>query len=260
MEKKLRLIKEIAVEAGKILMGWFGKEFEIRSKKGGELVTTADVESEKFIVGALRERYSDIGVIAEESNFKEWEKEELFIVDPLDGSNNFAYGIPFFSISIAYQLKNELILGVVYDPVHKELFTCLKGSGAMLNGKPIKVSAREKLSDSMLATGFPYIRKSKEDSNIPEFSCFLMKTRGLRRLGSAALDLAFVASGRFDGFWEKSLKPWDISAGGLLVLEAGGRVSNFYNNEWDNMKDHIIASNGKIHEEMIEVIKRAFQG
>ena len=257
MNRKLQFMKEISIEAGKILLYWFRKDFEVKSKAGSELVTTADNESEEFIIETIGEKYPETSVIAEESNSGECGKEEVFIVDPLDGTNNFAYGIPFFCVSIAYQLKNEIILGVINDPFNEELFSCSKGEGAWLNEEPIKVSSREKLNDSILATGFPYTRELKEDSNIPEFIDFLMKTRGLRRFGSAALDLAFVASGRIDGFWEKSLKPWDISAGGLLVLEAGGRVSNFYNEEWDNKIDNIIASNGKIHEEMIDVIKGA---
>ncbi|MCK4322789.1 inositol monophosphatase [candidate division WOR-3 bacterium] len=260
MDEKLGFLKEVSNEAGKILLGCFGKPFEIKGKAGSELVTTADIKSEEFIITALRRRYPDIGVIAEESNSREWEKKEVFIVDPLDGTHNFAYGIPFFSISIAYKINREIILGIVYDPIHKELFSCIKGSGAWLNEEQIKVSDRENLNDSILATGFPYIREDIKDSNIPEFSKFLMRTRGLRRLGSAALDLAYVACGRLDGFWEKHIKLWDISAGGLLVLEAGGRVSNFYNNDWDNRKDNIVASNGKIHREMIRIIKGVHQG
>ncbi|MCK4226244.1 inositol monophosphatase [candidate division WOR-3 bacterium] len=257
MEGKLRFMKEISLGAGKIVMGWFGKGFLVKEKRGRELVTTADEESEEFIIDAIRERYPRIGVVAEESNTREWEREEVFILDPLDGTNNFTYGIPFFCVSIAYQVSEKLQIGVVYDPIHKELFSCIRGRGAHLNEKSINVSNRDGLSKSILATGFPYVRKSKRDSNLPEFAEFLIKARGIRRLGSAALDLCYVACGRFDGFWEKSLNPWDISAGGLLVREAGGRVSNFYENGWDNRKDGIIASNGKIHDEMMVIIERA---
>ncbi len=257
MNDKLHFLKDIAINAGSILTTLFRKEFDIEGKQGRELVTTADRKSEEFIISSIRKKYPEAGVVAEESNLKEWERNEVFIVDPLDGTNNFSYGIPFFCVSLAYELEGNLKIGVIYDPIHKELFSAQKGRGAKLNGNPISVSNRDKLIDSILATGFPYIRRLREYSKISEFSKFLMEARGIRRFGSAALDLAYVACGRLDGFWEKKLKPWDISAGGLLVREAGGRVSNFYKLEWNYRKDHIIASNGKIHSEMLKIIKRA---
>lgn len=260
MEQKLifeisKSLENISRTAGKILLNFFREHFEVKDKKGSELVTTADIKSEEYIIKELKKRYPHIDVIAEESSSKDVEKNNMFLIDPLDGTHNFAYGIPFFCVSIALQLEGEIVIGVVYDPVHKELFSCVKNRGTYLNGKKIKVSERIRLKDSILATGFPYIRKSKDNSNIPEFSEFLMKTRGLRRLGSAALDLAYVACGRLDGFWEKYLNPWDIAAGGILVIEAGGKVTNFSNCNWDVKKDNIIASNGKIHNEMFGIIK-----
>jgi myo-inositol-1(or 4)-monophosphatase len=248
-------LEDISRTAGKILLNFFRENIEIKSKKGSELVTTADIKSEEYIIKELEERYPHIGILAEESNSKDVENNNIFLIDPLDGTHNFAYGIPFFCISIALQLEGEVVIGVVYDPIHEELFSCVKNCGAYLNGKTIRVSERIRLNDSILATGFPYIREFKDNSNIPEFSEFLMKTRGLRRLGSAALDLAYVACGRLDGFWEKYLNPWDIAAGGILVIEAGGKVTNFCSSNWDVKKDNIIASNGKIHNEMIEIIK-----
>lgn len=260
MEQKLifeisKSLENISQMAGKMLLNFFRENIEVKSKKGSELVTIADIKSEEYIIKELKGKYPHIGIIAEESNSTDVEKNNMFLIDPLDGTHNFAYGIPFFCISIALQLDGEVVIGVVYDPVHEELFSCIKNFGTYLNGKPIKVSERMNLKDSILATGFPYIRKSKYDSNIPEFSEFLMKTRGLRRLGSAALDLAYVACGRLDGFWEKYLNSWDIAAGGLLVLEAGGKVTNFSSINWDVKKDNIIASNGKIHNEMFMIIK-----
>ncbi|MCK4421863.1 inositol monophosphatase [candidate division WOR-3 bacterium] len=256
IEEKLHFIEAISRKAGGILMGYFRRYFEVRDKTGSELVTTADHKSERVLIMALKERFPGATVIAEESNLKGFEEDEVFIVDPLDGTNNFVYGIPFFCVSIAYQVNHKLLIGVVNDPIHKELFSCIRGKGAWLNGESIHVSKRDSLSNAILATGFPYIRISKEDSNLPEFAEFLMATRGIRRLGSAALDLCYVACGRLDGFWEKGLKTWDISAGGLLVLESGGAVTNFYESKWDHGKDHIIASNGKIHDEMMRIIER----
>lgn len=251
---KLKFLQNISRKAGEILLKWFRGNFDVQSKEGNELLTTADKESEEYIIKAIKRRYPEVKIIAEETENIDWESKEAFIIDPLDGTNNFSSGIPIFCVSIAYRSEGNLTIGVVYDPVHKELFYAEKGKKAFLNGTPISVSERNKLSESILATGFPYVRNTKEDSNVPELSAFLMKARGLRRLGSAALDLCYVACGRLDGYWEKRLKIWDISAGGLIVQEAGGKVTNFYKNNWDHMKDNILASNEKIHPEMEKVI------
>ncbi|MEJ2568594.1 MAG: inositol monophosphatase family protein, partial [candidate division WOR-3 bacterium] len=249
-------LKNIALEAGKILMKYFRSDFEIKNKEGSELLTTADKESEEFIISAVNTEYPDIEIIAEETKPESSKVKEAFIIDPLDGTNNFSYGIPVFSISLAYQSDGNLKIGVVYDPVHKEIFYTEKGEKAFLNDSVISVSKRNKLNDSILATGFPYIKKTEKDSNIPEFSSLLMKARGIRRLGSAALDLCYVACGRLDGYWEKGLKIWDLSAGGLIVEQAGGKVTNFSGNKWDYMSDNIIASNGLIHSEIQKTIKK----
>ncbi|MEO0293374.1 MAG: inositol monophosphatase family protein [candidate division WOR-3 bacterium] len=253
---KLNFLIYLAKKAGVILLRLFRKDFEIENKKGAELLTTADKKSENFIIEALSKKYPKIEIIAEETKPNNWDVEEAFIIDPLDGTNNFSFGIPIFSVSIAYQLEGKLKIGVVYDPIHKELFHATKDGGAFLNGKPIRVSERLKLEESILATGFPYIKIREEDSNIPEFNALLMKSRCIRRLGSAALDLCYVACGRFDGYWEKHLKIWDISAGGLIVEEAGGKVTNFYKESWNYKNSDIIASNGKIHDKMKEIIER----
>jgi myo-inositol-1(or 4)-monophosphatase len=252
---KLLFLRHIAAEAGKILMKFFRGNFKVESKDGSELLTTADREAEEFIVRSIEERYPGIGIIAEETKSSDWQKEEAFIIDPLDGTNNFSFGIPMFCVSIAYQIEGDLKIGVIYDPLHEELFYAEKGKKAFLNDASISVSKRKELRDSIIATGFPYIKERKEDSNISEFSSFLMKSRGLRRMGSAALDLCYVACGRFDGYWEQHLKIWDISAGGLIVIEAGGKITNFYKDGWDHKCDNVIASNGLIHSEMQEVIK-----
>ena len=254
-DEKLLLLKNIALEAGKVLMKYFRSDFKIENKEGSELLTTADKESEELIISAIEKEYPGVEIIAEETKPESNRGKEAFIIDPLDGTNNFSYGIPVFSISLAYQSEDSLEIGVVYDPVHKELFYAEKGQKAFLNDSPISVSKRNSLSDSILATGFPYIKKTEKDSNIPEFSSLLMKSRGIRRLGSAALDLCYVACGRLDGYWEKGLKIWDLSAGGLIVEQAGGKVTNFSGNKWDYMSDNIIASNGSIHSEIQKTIK-----
>jgi len=252
---RLVFLKNIALNAGGILIDLFRGDFEIESKTGAELLTTADTKSEEFLINSIRKEYPGVEIVAEETNPKKGEEKEAFIIDPLDGTNNFSFGIPIFCVSIAYQLDNDLKIGVVYDPLHEELFYAEKGKKAYLNDSPISVSKRESLRDSIIATGFPYIKIKEENSNIPEFSAMLMKSRGLRRLGSAALDLCYVACGRFDGYWEKHLKVWDISAGGLIVTEAGGKITNFYEDNWNYKLDNVIASNGIIHSEIQEVIK-----
>jgi myo-inositol-1(or 4)-monophosphatase len=253
---KLAFLKNISKEAGKILMKFFRGNFEIENKEGSELLTTADKKSEELIISEMRKKYPEIAIIAEETKPGNWQEKEAFIIDPLDGTNNFSSGIPIFTISLAYQLDGDLKIGVVYDPVHEELFYAEKGKKAFLNDSIISVSKRRKLSDSILATGFPYIKKTEKDSNVPEFSALLMKSRGLRRLGSAALDLCYVACGRLDGYWEKSLKIWDVAAGGLIVSEAGGKITNFLGDDWNHLSDKVIASNGLIHSEIQEVINK----
>jgi myo-inositol-1(or 4)-monophosphatase len=255
-DDKLEFMKDVAREAGKILIGLFRGNFEIEIKQGSELLTTADKKSEDFIINAIMERYPDIEITAEETKPDSRQGKETFIVDPLDGTNNFSSGIPIFSVSIAYQRDGDLKIGVVYDPLHKEMFYAEKEGKAFLNGTPISVSRKNKLSDSILATGFPYIKKVEKDCNLPEFVALLMESRGVRRLGSAALDLCYVACGRLDGYWEKHLKIWDVSAGGLIVREAGGKVTNFYEEYWDHTYDDVIASNGIIHSEIKKIIDK----
>ena len=253
---KLIFLKDVAHKAGDILLDFFRGNFKIESKTGAELLTTADKRSEEFIIDSISKKYPGVEIIAEETNPDKSGGKETFIIDPLDGTNNFSFGIPMFCVSIAYQLDNDLKIGVVYDPLHEELFYAEKRKKAYLNDSLISVSKRKKLKDSIIATGFPYIKEKKESSNIPEFSEMLMRSRGLRRMGSAALDLCYVACGRFDGYWEQHLKVWDISAGGLIVKEAGGKMTNFYEDGWDYKMDNVIASNGIIHSEIQEIIRK----
>ena len=175
-------------------------------------------------------------------------------MDPLDGTNNYAHGYPFFSVAIGLEERGLLSTGVVYDPLRDEMFVAERGRGATLNGEPIRVSAARTLSESLVATGFPYDRSEGTGNNLANLTRFILRVRGIRRGGSAELDLVYVACGRLDGFWELGLKIWDVSAGGLIVLEAGGRVTNFDGGGWDHHRGDIVASNGLVHGEMVHLV------
>jgi len=250
---------EIAREAGAILREGQRHPFAVDLKGKRDIVTSVDTESETLILKRIRERYPDDRIVAEESSpiapgegtgtcSRAW------IVDPLDGTNNFARGYPFYCVAIAVEEAGELVAGIVYDPLRDELFAAERGEGATLNGERIRVSDTSLLSDSVVATGFPYDRSASTENNLGNLNRFILSVRGIRRAGSAELDLAYVACGRLDGFWELGLKIWDVSAGGLLVLEAGGTVSLMDGSVWDHSRGDIVASNGRIHAEMLAVL------
>jgi myo-inositol-1(or 4)-monophosphatase len=223
----------LAQEAGKILTGYGRNGFSVENKQGMEFVTEADLESERFLMESLTKLLPGSSFLGEESWDGNFPSPPLWIVDPLDGTNNFAMGIPFYCVSIALMDCSGICLGCIHDPVHGETFLALRGEGAFLNGESISVSGKNRLSDVILATGFPYTRTESDltfDLGVVEN--FLGKVRGLRRCGSAALDLAYTAAGRLGGFWEENLKPWDMAAGVLLVKEAGGMVTGFRSGEW----------------------------
>lgn len=244
-----------AKEAGIILMKGFGKTHEINYKREIDLVTEVDHLSEEKIIKIIRNEYPDHEILAEEGGEKKGASVYRWIIDPLDGTTNYAHGYPFFSISIALEEAGELVYGIVYDPTRKELFVGEKGKGAVLNNKPIVVSQTKRLTHSLLCTGFPYdIRESKEN-NLDHFQKFMLKSQAIRRDGSAALDLCYVAAGRFDGYWELKLSPWDVAAGCLIVQEAGGVVTDFKGKPFNLLSKEILASNGKIHREMIDVLR-----
>lgn len=256
---------EIAREAGEILKDGQRQPFTIDRKGRRDLVTSVDTASEKLILGRIRERFPDDHIVAEETSpVKPGEgtgtRERAWIVDPLDGTNNFAHGYPFYCVAIAVEEEGALSTGVVYDPLRDELFVAERGGGATLNGERIHVSDSSLLADSIVATGFPYDRSAGSENNIDNLSRFILAVRGIRRAGSAELDLAYVACGRLDGFWELGLKIWDVSAGGLLVLEAGGSVSQTDGSGWDHACGDIAASNGRIHDEMLAVLKSPGSG
>lgn len=249
---------EVVKEAGKLLKKYYYGSFEVNHKGPIDLVTTADLEVEKFIVEALTKLYPDIPVLGEES-MKSWDNPPqglYFLLDPLDGTTNFAHGLPWFAISLALMRDLSPELGIVYNPITEELFYAERGLGAYLNERPIKVSQRAPLINCLLATGFPVSKIMEKPKHfIIPFEDFMVRTRGVRRFGSAALDLAYVAAGRYDGFFEAYLKPWDTAAGLLLVEEAGGKVTTYLNEPYYPWKDTILASNGLIHEEMLEILR-----
>ncbi len=246
---------ETAREAGQILLEKFGRKIKISKKGDINLVTEADFASEKFIIEKIHTHFPKHSVLAEESgdavvigdSFWKW------IIDPLDGTTNFAHGYPCFCVTLALEHNGEIVIGVTFDPTRNELFAAEKGSGATLNNKSISVSATVELKDALLVTGFPYNAREREDF-ARHFTGFTHKSRGIRRDGSAAIDMAYVACGRFDGFWEEGLHPWDVAAGVLLIEEAGGRVSYYDDSTFSIYKPPICASNDLIHAEMLEVL------
>ncbi len=240
---------EIALEAGKILREEFDRPAHITYKGDVDLVTQADKRSEQVIVTRLMKYFPEHSVAAEEGSGRENASEYRWHVDPLDGTTNFAHGYPCFCVSIALAHKETLLAGVIYNPIYNELYAAARGQGASLNGKRISVSKIETLSTSLLCTGFP-VHKRLANPNIHYYWDFTLRSHGVRRDGSAALDLACVAAGRFDGFWEFGLQKWDTAAGKLLVEEAGGMVSDFAGQPYSLGGPMILATNGLIHEEM----------
>ncbi len=253
----LNVAIEASKEAGRFLKINLGKVKNIQTKKEEiNLVTEIDKETEKKIVEFIKSKFPHHSILAEESGEAKLDSGYKWIIDPLDGTTNYTHSFPVFCVSIALEHKGEVILGVIYDPNFDELFWAEKGKGAFLNGKKISVSKTDKLIKSMLATGFPYNVRENPDNCIEHFVNFLMEAQAIRRLGSAALDLAYVACGRLDGFWEVNLNPWDVAAGKIIIEEAGGKVTDFYGNKFSIYTKGIVASNGLIHEQMLEVIKR----
>jgi myo-inositol-1(or 4)-monophosphatase len=251
-------LKDLAIKAakkaGKLLRENLNKEKKIEFKGEVDLVTELDRASEGLIIDILKSGLPESGILTEEREEIVASNDYRWIVDPLDGTTNYAHSYPVFCVSIALERKGEVILGVVYDPTSEELFVAEKGRGATLNGEEIAVSKTSDLSRSLLSTGFPYDIRTSPDNNLDFFACFALKAQAIRRAGSAALDLCYVACGRFDGFWELKLKPWDVAAGNLMVTEAGGKVSDFAGAPFSLCSKETLASNGLLHEIMIEVL------
>ena len=255
MEKKAIAI---ARHAGSILRSYWGNIREVKQKRYyWDLVTEADLASEAYIINALKEQFPEHAILSEEAGlFQEHKTPYHWYVDPLDGTTNFTHQYPMISISMGLFVDQVPTLGIVYNPISEELFVAAQGKGATLNGKPIKVSIVDKLEQCLLATGFAYDRKQTKENNFAEFCHITNLSQGVRRGGSAALDLAFVAAGRLDGYWERGLKPWDIAAGLLLVQEAGGKCTSYEGGPIDLRSGRILASNGQIHTLLSKELKK----
>jgi len=251
----MAVAQNAARKAGTILRDNIQGKRTISYKGDINLVTEMDTRSERAIVDTLHSAFPGHGIIAEEETNIRNDSGFTWIIDPLDGTTNYAHGYPCFSVSIALEQEGSVILGVVYDPMRDELFSARKGTGAYLNENRISVSGADDLIRSLLATGFPYDRKVSEKNNLDYFHDLLMASQEVRRDGSAALDLCYVASGRFDGFWELKLKPWDVAAGSLIVTEAGGNVSDLSGNLFNMHGEEILATNGKIHSKMAAIMQ-----
>ena len=260
MTQYLPEVEAIAREAGALLMGYFAEHVTIEYKGDVDLVTEADRGSEQMIVERLRSRWPDHGIVGEEGARSGPDADYRWYIDPLDGTTNFAHGYPVFCVSIALVRKDEqLETGVLYDPTRHEMFSAERGRGATLNGKPIHVSQTTRLAESMLGTGFPSHKRHK-NPNIHFYQQITLRSHGVRRAGSAALDLANVACGRYDGFWEFNLNPWDTAAGVLLVHEAGGRVTRFDGSPFRLDSHEVLATNGFIHREVMTTFEEIFAG
>jgi myo-inositol-1(or 4)-monophosphatase len=252
---------EIAREAGALLMEYFDQQVKVRIEYKGsaDLVTIADRKSETLIRERILARWPDHDILGEEQGLHDAGSDYRWYVDPLDGTTNFAHGFPVFCVSLALEYKGERIAGVVFDPTRNEMFTAEKGSGAFLNGERMSVSATTSLEECLFATGFPS-RKRHKNPNIFFYHQLTMRTHGVRRAGSAALDLCCVASGRFDGFWEFNLNSWDTAAGVLLVEEAGGRVSKLRGDPFHIDSRETLATNGHIHDALMSEFEKVFSG
>jgi myo-inositol-1(or 4)-monophosphatase len=255
-EKILQVALEAARRAGSYLKENYSdvQRPEVEFKGEIDLLTKYDKESQEIICSILAENFPTHSILAEEDLNVVQEKESLWLIDPLDGTTNFAHSLPVFSVSIAFYLENKPLVGVVYAPILQEMFHAVSNGGAFLNQKKITVSKEKKLGDSVLATGFPYDCRESKQNNLGNFSKFLVKARALRRWGVASIDLSYVAAGRFEGFWEPKLKPWDTAAGMLIVQEAGGKVTDYSDNPFDPFMKEILASNTHIHDQMLQVI------
>lgn len=254
MQKFLDLAVDVARQAGALQKSKCGHISQIEFKGEIDLVTEVDRACEKLIVENIQSHFPDHDILAEEGGGKRVKSDYKWIIDPLDGTTNFTHGYPLFCVSIALEFKGEIVLGVVYEPNHDELFVAQKGQGATLNGKKISVTPQADIGKCMLSTGFAYNLKKVSDNNINHFSKMLMHVQAVRRDGVAAVDLCYVACGRYDGFWELNLFPWDVAAGLLIVKEAGGKISKFDGSEFCVYDKEILASNSLIHKPMSDIL------
>jgi myo-inositol-1(or 4)-monophosphatase len=248
---------EAVTRAGEIQLAHFGREIRVDKKGVIDLVTEIDIEIERGFRAMIAERFPDHDVLGEEFGASECATgipHFCWVFDPIDGTTNYAHRLPIFCSSLAFEVDGEPVVAAIYDPTRKELFTAERGQGAWLNGAPLRVSSAATLIDSLLVTGFHYDVQKDPGTVIDLFAAFISRARAVRRLGSAALDLAYVAAGRFDGFWERRLQPWDVAAGALIVAEAGGQVTAMSGGRYACREGSVLATNGLIHEQMLETI------
>lgn len=260
MQPTINQLITYAHEAGAILRQRYGKHHQIDKKGVIDLVTEADYQSEKFILSSLQRDFPDHTIVTEEAGRLEGMNAHCWYIDPLDGTVNFAHHIPIFSVSIAYSVEGKVLMGVVYDPMRDECFSAVQGEGAHLNNAPIKVSDVKELTDALLVTGFPYEIRTAVENNLDHFAYFATHAQAVRRLGSAALDLCYVAAGRFDGYWELLLKPWDLAAGSLICQEAGGIITDLNGGPgFLQQPCSLIAANKVIHQRLLASIRNTQQ-
>ena len=250
----LKTAEALAREAGALLREELGGVRSVEYKGAIDLVTEMDKKAEDLIVRGILERFPDHGILTEESVETPGASSFRWIIDPIDGTTNYAHGYPVFCVSIAFEDSGVVRSGVVFDPMLGECFSAERGSGAFLNGSPMTVSKTPSLDKSLLATGFPYDLRTSSENNLDNFSAFALRAQAIRRAGAAALDLSNVACGRFDGFWELKLKPWDVAAAALILEEAGGTITGLKGQDFKILDGDVVATNGLIHEEMLEVL------
>jgi myo-inositol-1(or 4)-monophosphatase len=251
MKPALSFVESISNGAGNILKASFDKPLQVQYKGENDLVTEADLKAEAFLLAAIQDEFPEHRVLAEESGVRDGNAEHLWYIDPLDGTLNYAHGVPIYSVSVAYAWEGEVQLGVVFNPQTGECYSAQRGRGAHLNGSPIKVSDVKDLDRALLLTGFPHDVRRNPANNLDHFGAFMLLSQGVSRLGSAALDLCNVAAGRFDGYWEMRLNPWDIAAGGLIVEEAGGIVTTLSGDQqYLSAPCSILAANPHLHPQM----------
>jgi myo-inositol-1(or 4)-monophosphatase len=259
MASYLETAVEIAREAGALLANFFERKVAFELKGDFDLVTEADRSSERLVIERLRSHFPSHGIVAEEGGGHTSPSDFRWFVDPLDGTTNFAHGFPIYNVTLALEQAGELIAGVIFDPTRNEVFAAERGAGAYLNNRKIRVSAAKALQDCLVATGFPS-RKRHQNVNVHFYHQLAMTSHGVRRAGSAAIDLAYVASGRLDAFWEFGLKPWDMAAGLLMVKEAGGSCSDMKGNAARVDGPHVLVDNGQIHSEVLQLFSEIFRG
>lgn len=256
MKARFELAKQIAIEAGNLQHSFCGSELNTAIKSSTvDIVTEIDFAVQSTIVNRISSMFPDDGILAEEKYAKENISEWQWIIDPLDGTTNYSHGFPFYCVSIGLYKENKGHYGVIYLPCLNEIFETRRGQGTTLNGKLVSCSVVDEIDKAMVATGFPYDINPMAEDNVPEFKRFLMEAQAVRRIGSAAIALAYIACGRLDGLWEMKLRPWDMAAGVLMIQEAGGTVTGYNNEPFDMFSKKVVASNGHIHQKMIDILR-----